>query len=199
MDSLPIIALLQELDDLEDAAVAAWATHCAVEYPLIPNVRVDLSSYPDVDALDDYRFTCLQLQELSEVMRIPQVFFSGTSLEWFIDVHPHGRHVVLIRSKAMTLLSSSNEIITAWLFLPYRLGRRRGITLLREGHPNRNLPRLVLAIFSPVVRQSTEFTAKVGRLFFVSGLLGVAAASTATLADAAGGSYHTPTKVNNMS
>ncbi|KAJ8524651.1 hypothetical protein ON010_g16466 [Phytophthora cinnamomi] len=58
------IGLLRELDDIEDVAIAAWlaGTYFTVEYPLVPNVRVDLTSYPDRDALNDYRFTCTQLR-----------------------------------------------------------------------------------------------------------------------------------------
>ncbi|KAJ8524338.1 hypothetical protein ON010_g16781 [Phytophthora cinnamomi] len=71
--------LLRELDDIEDVAIAAWlaGTYFTVEYTLVPNVRVDLTSYPDRDALNDYRFTCTQLFELSSAMLIPHVFFSG--------------------------------------------------------------------------------------------------------------------------
>ncbi|KAJ8566711.1 hypothetical protein ON010_g6410 [Phytophthora cinnamomi] len=73
------IGLLRELDDIEDVAIAAWlaGTYFTVEYPLVPNVRVDLTSYPDRDALNDYPFTCTQLFELSSAMLIPHVFFSG--------------------------------------------------------------------------------------------------------------------------
>ncbi|OWZ11991.1 hypothetical protein PHMEG_00014915 [Phytophthora megakarya] len=61
---------------MEDAFFLAVAAS-SVERPLIPDVRFDFGTYSDANALEDFRFTCSQLQRLTGVMQIPNVFITG--------------------------------------------------------------------------------------------------------------------------
>ncbi|ETM30708.1 hypothetical protein L914_21619 [Phytophthora nicotianae] len=71
-----LAVLAEVLDDLEDALLLAVSTE-HVERPLIPDARLDINTYPDVDALANFRFTCDELTRLAHLMDTPNMFISS--------------------------------------------------------------------------------------------------------------------------
>eukprot|EP00644_Phytophthora_capsici_P002452 jgi/Phyca11/543127/estExt2_Genewise1Plus.C_PHYCAscaffold_110191 len=74
--STVLLLLLDDLDDTEDIVLLATGERY-VERPLIPDVRFEFGSYPDANALEDFRFTTAELKRLAETMNIPNVFITG--------------------------------------------------------------------------------------------------------------------------
>lgn len=70
------LLIFDELEAMQDILLLAAAAD-SIERPLIPAVRFNFDTYPDANAIEDFRFTCSQLRELSGVMQIPNVFITG--------------------------------------------------------------------------------------------------------------------------
>ncbi|KAF1790214.1 hypothetical protein GQ600_25571 [Phytophthora cactorum] len=70
-----VSALMLLLDGIDEAEDSLFLENCAsyVERPLIPNVRFDFETYPDANALEDFRFTCSDLVRLATAMNLPNV------------------------------------------------------------------------------------------------------------------------------
>ncbi|KAG7379528.1 hypothetical protein PHYPSEUDO_008505 [Phytophthora pseudosyringae] len=71
-----LLLLLDKLDAAEDSLLSETCTDY-VERPLIPDVRFDFDTYPNVNARENFRFTCAELLLLAGVMNIPNVFITG--------------------------------------------------------------------------------------------------------------------------
>ncbi|OWY99424.1 hypothetical protein PHMEG_00029570 [Phytophthora megakarya] len=59
------------------AIYTAILVGAAVERPVVPDVRFDPLMYPDPNALEDFRFTCDELLQLTHVLLIPNVFITS--------------------------------------------------------------------------------------------------------------------------
>ncbi|KAG4058083.1 hypothetical protein PC123_g6919 [Phytophthora cactorum] len=67
------------LDGIDEAEDALFLENCAsyVERSLIPNIRFDFETYPDANALEDFRFTCSDLVRLATAINLPNVFITA--------------------------------------------------------------------------------------------------------------------------
>ncbi|KAF4149368.1 hypothetical protein GN958_ATG01448 [Phytophthora infestans] len=76
-DATSFLLLLDTLDDT-DAILLLKECKKYVERPLVPDVHFNFNTYPDANALMDFRFTCAELMQLASVINILNVFITDS-------------------------------------------------------------------------------------------------------------------------
>jgi hypothetical protein len=95
--------------------------------PEIPFVHFDMDTYPEVNALEDFRFTCSELKTMSTLLNIPVVLNipAMTGCKWviYINLHQETQFVHSIPSyTTLFFLKNTNDLvnISIWVGMDWR-------------------------------------------------------------------------------